>query len=120
MPDNTKPPVGKKIHVHVESNEAGLSVILDTAGLNVDTENATESLEEQKKTLSTPRRYDVVTRSSIMEYVIEKKNLGAAARKFKIPYSTVCLWARQARIKYENDEHRSKTCVRTVVKKHEE
>ena len=51
-------------------------------------------------------------------YVIEK-NIGAAARKFKIPYSTVCLWARKARIK-ENEQHRSITCVRTVDKKNVE
>ena len=51
-------------------------------------------------------------------FVIEK-NIGAAARKFKIPYSTMRLWARKARIK-ENKQHRSITCVRTVDKKNVE
>jgi len=121
MPNVIMPPVGKKIHVPIVSKQEGLSVILDTEGLNVDIASTTESSEEQKKTSSTPRRYyDEVTKSTIMEYVIKMKNLGAAARKFKIPYSTVCLWARKARIKSKNEKLRSKTFVRTVDKKHDE
>jgi len=116
IPDIIMPPVGKKIRVPVVSNQEGLGVIVDTAGLNVDIASDAENLEEERKTSSTPRRYyDEETKSSLVKYVMKKKNLSAAARKFSIPFSTVWLWARKAGIIVNK-----KNCVRTTDKKHEE
>jgi len=116
IPDIIMPPVGKKIRVPVVSNQEGLGVIVDTAGLNVDIASDAENLEEERKTSSTPRRYyDEETKSSLVKYVMKKKNLSAAARKFSIPFSTVRLWARKAGIIVNK-----KNCLRTTDKKHEE